>query len=150
VDARGKPLPQGDIEPFVNRTTVQSSRITAADRPVFDAAALVVEQRALDGLSTTQLADYAAMRLFAKTEPQRLAASEAPTILKILDAPMGTEIPLTLTDWDLSFLRGLYASPANLYAGSQRSSITKQIMKDMKGTESGEKPEGSADRPPPR
>jgi hypothetical protein len=118
---------------------------------VFEAAALIVEQGALDGLSTTQLADYAAMRLFAKTDPQRLAGSSAPTIMGILDAPMGSAVPLTLTDWDLSFLRGLYASPNNLYAGAQRSTITRQITSDMqrRETEDQPAPTGTPKKAPP-
>ena len=132
VDARGVPIPTDSLEAHVNKTTHNPSRITAAGRPVFEAAALIVEQGALDGLSTTQLADYAAMRLLAKTDPQRLAGSAAPTILKVIDAPMGSEIPLTLTEWDLSFLRGLYASPDNVQAAAQRSSISGQIAKDLK------------------
>lgn len=131
VDARGVPIPTDSLEPHVNKMTGTGSRITAADRPVFEAAALVVEGGALDGLTTTQLADYAAMRLFARTSPERLAGSAAPTILGILDAPMGSSVPLTLTEWDLSFLRGLYATSKNAYAGSQRSAIRKQIVEDL-------------------
>lgn len=126
VTGRGTPMERG-AGVAVNRTTDGQSRITAAARPVFEAAAVVVEMGALEGLTTIQLADYAAMRLFARTDPSRLAGSKAPTILNILDAPMGSEIPITLTKWDLEFLRGLYASPANLYAGSQRSAIGRQI-----------------------
>lgn len=149
VDARGVPIPQGGIQPHVNKTIHSGSRITAADRPVFEAAALIVEQGALDGLSTTQLADYAAMRLFAKTDPQRLAGSSAPTILGILDAPMGSAVPLTLTDWDLSFLRGLYASADNLYAGAQRSTITRQITTDMQRRDTADQAPPAAKKAPP-
>lgn len=131
VDARGVPVSSNGDEPMVNRTIYPGSLITAADRPVFEAAALVVEGSALDGLTTTQVADYAAMRLFARTDPQRLAGSAAPTILGILDAPMGTAVPPTLTQWDMSFLRGLYASPNNLYSAAQRSSVGRQILKDL-------------------
>jgi hypothetical protein len=111
-----------------NRTSRTASRISTAARPQFAAAVVVVERSALDGLTTTQLADYAAMRLFARTEPERLAASAAPTILTVLEAPMGSPVPVTLTEWDLAFLRGLYSGPNNLYAGSRRSEIGKQMV----------------------
>jgi len=94
-------------------------------------AALVIERRALDGLTTTQLADYAAMRLFARTAPERLAGSTAPTILTIIEAPMGSAVPITLTDWDLAFLRGLYASHNNLYAAEHRSRISRRIANEL-------------------
>jgi hypothetical protein len=122
-------LPGADY--YVNRTVKAPSRIAAAARPQFQAAALVVEQRALDGLTTLQLADYAAMRLFARTDPERLAAAGPATILKVLDAPMGSEVPLTLTAWDLAFLKGLYAATDNLYAASQRTEIKRRIEKEL-------------------
>ena len=127
----------------VNRTIDPPSRITAATRPVFDASALVVERGALSGLTIRQLADYAAMRLFARTDPARLAGSSAPTIMTILDAPMGAETPLTLTTWDLGLLRGLYAGANNAYSGAQRSEIVKQIDKERaraEASDSGNKP----------
>lgn len=64
----------GDLG-FQNRTIEPPSRITAAMRPVFEASALLIERRALAGLTTTQLADYAAMRLFARIDPARLEGS---------------------------------------------------------------------------
>ncbi|HEX8381497.1 MAG TPA: hypothetical protein VF619_13230, partial [Allosphingosinicella sp.] len=110
-----------------NRTGRAASRISTAVRPQFAAAVVVVERSALDGLTTTQLADYAAMRLFARTDPERLATSAAPTIVTILEAPMGSPVPLTLTEWDLAFLRGLYSGSNNLYAASRRSEIGNRI-----------------------
>ncbi|HEY5721068.1 MAG TPA: hypothetical protein VIT45_01975 [Allosphingosinicella sp.] len=118
---------------YVNRTTRKGSLITASARPQFQAAAVVVEQKALEGLTTIQLADYAAMRAFARTDPARLPETSPPTILKVLEAPMGSEVPLTLTAWDLSFLKGLYAATDNLYAASQRSEIRRQIEEDLAG-----------------
>jgi hypothetical protein len=123
----------------VNRTTRRPSRIDAPARPQFQAAAVVIEQGALDGLTTIQLADYAAMRAFAKTDPARLPASSPATILKVLEAPMGTEVPLTLTKWDLGFLKGLYAATDNHYAASQRTEIRERIRQEMEAEE-GEKP----------
>lgn len=130
VSARGVPVMNdgsgGQIGWF-NRTTEPPSRISAPVRPVFQATALVVERRALEGLSAMQLADYAAMRLFARTEPHRVAGSAAPTIVTILDAPVDAEVPMSLTAWDLGVLRGLYAAPTNVYAGAQRSEMARQI-----------------------
>jgi hypothetical protein len=115
----------------VNRTTANPSRITAAARPQFAAAAVVVESRALEGLTTTQLADYAAMRAYARTDPARLVESSTSTILKVLEAPMGSEIPITLTAWDLGFLKALYASEAKLTAAAQRSEMQRILGKEL-------------------
>jgi hypothetical protein len=137
VDADGVEMLRGPAgsDYSVNRTVRNPSRISAGAHPQFQAAAVVVERRALDGLTTIQLADYAAMRAFARTDPARLPESAPATILKVLEAPMGSEVPLSLTKWDLSFLKGLYAATDNLYANSQRSEIRRQIEEDLKKEE---------------
>lgn len=131
VNADGQLLPmQGGFH--VNRTTRRASRIAAPTRPVFVAAAVVVERDALPGLSTTQLADYVLMRALARTDPQQLAASGPPTILGVLGAPMGSEVPVTLTRWDIGFLRGLYGSRANLRAPAQRGEIRRRLEVELR------------------
>ena len=133
LDADGVPVPVDHIEKrYVAEGTRTSSRISTATRPHFIHAILVVELEALRGLTTTQLADYAAMRLFAKTDPSGLEKTSAPTILKVLEAPMDSEVPITLTEWDFGFLKALYASSLNHYASSQRGEIQRRLSKDLK------------------
>ena len=115
----------------LSQTTGRASRITTGMRKAFDAAVLVVEARALDGLTTTQLADYAAMRLYGSADPARLPAQSPSTILSLLDSRMGAEVPVTMTQWDFSFLRGLYASNETLRAPGQRGEIARQIARDL-------------------
>lgn len=130
LNADGRPLPmQGGFA--VNRTTRSDSRTGASARLAFVAAAVVVESAALTGLSTTQLADYALMRALAQTDPNRLTASTAPTILTVLEAPADSEVPATLTRWDLGFLGGLYAGRSNLYAGAQRGEISRSVETEL-------------------
>lgn len=82
VDSSGVPARFDEqLGVFVNRTTEASSRVTTVGRRGFDAAALVVETGALNGLTTVQLADYAAMRLLVKLDPARLPAGAPSTIL---------------------------------------------------------------------
>jgi hypothetical protein len=114
----------------LNRSTQSSSRLRPAARLAFLGSHLVVERKALEGLTVTQVADYAAMRLFARTDPSRVAGT-APTILTVLEAPMGSAIPITMTQWDLAFLRGLYASPEDRLAASQRSEIAKDVQDEL-------------------
>jgi hypothetical protein len=118
----------------VNRTTRQATRLEPAARPAFIAAAVVVERQALPGLSTTQLADYAMMRALARTDPSQLPAL-APSILRVVEAPADSEVPLTLTSWDLGFLRGLYASRARGYATAQRGEIGQALDAELRRAE---------------
>ncbi len=110
-------------------SSMDASRLIPPRIPHFLAGVLVVEARSLSGLTTTQLADYAAMRLYATSDPTKLMPS-ASSILGILDAPMGTPIPLTLTTWDLSFLKALYRSDDRQFANRQRGQIEGMVKRD--------------------
>lgn len=130
---------EGDMP--INRTSRRPSRITAPARPAFTAAAVVVEGKALEGLSTTQLADYAAMRALARIDPQRIDAATPSTILRVLDASADSEVPVTLTQWDFAFLKGLYSSPDNLYAPSQRSAIERTMNQEFERADGEDAPQ---------
>ncbi len=122
-----------DTGTAVNQTTARGSRLTVAARPQFAAAAVVIDAAALNGLTTTQLADYAAMRSFARIDPARLAGTPTPTILTALDAAPDALVPVTMTDWDLELLRALYASDPKVTAPSQREAIARKIEKRLEG-----------------
>ena len=117
---------------IIERTDAPS-RLSTMSRPHFIAAVVVVELDALGGLTVTQLADYAAMRAFARTDPRRLKGTGAPTILSAIEAPMNSPVPLTLTEWDLAFLKSLYASDANRTAASQRNEMKQIVRKTLQG-----------------
>lgn len=123
--------PDADGSFYMNDTSRAASRISAGARGHFKAAVVVVESKALEGLTTTQLADYAAMRAFARMQPSRLPAGGPSTIVRILEAPMGSSVPLTLTPTDFGFLRGLYASTRNVYAGAQRAEVRQAVQTEL-------------------
>jgi hypothetical protein len=132
VDSDGVPLRYDEsLGMYVNDTSQAASRIRSTSQEGFDGSAVVVESGALDGLTLTQLADYAAMRLFARLNPAKLPAPAPPTILSVLEAPMGSEVPITMTEWDVGLLRGLYATSSNLRASGQRSQISQQVIKEL-------------------
>lgn len=139
LNADGKPVMFEQGIP-VNRTTNSPSRITAAARPYISGAVVVIDSRALEGFTTTQIADYAMMRGLARIDPEKLGTTAAPTILRALDAPGDAEVPLTLTQWDFAFLKGLYSGADNLYAPSQRAEIRRAMEGDVGGKQdSGDK-----------
>ena len=111
-------------------TSMDSSRLQPGAIPYFVAGITVIERNALAGLTTTQVADYAAMRIFARTDPARLK-KPAPTILTVIDAPMGSATPLTLTEWDLGYLKALYGSGRRQFASSQRHEMQRILQKDL-------------------
>lgn len=132
VNADGEEIPwDPNTGWYTNVTIVPASRLTVTARPRFYAAIVVVERHALVGLTTTQLADYAALRAYTGADPARLGNSSAPTILRVLEAPMGTAVPVTMTKWDFGLLRGFYSSRRDVGTASQRSSIAETMTKDL-------------------
>lgn len=113
------------------KTIEPASRMVPSARPHFLGAIMVVDVDALAGLTPIQLADYAAMRGFARTDPRALAASTTPTILHVIDTPMGSEVPVTMTEWDFSFLKALYHSDGRNYAAPQRTEMRKLVKQEL-------------------
>ena len=124
-----KKLPLGG--PYINEGTNSGSRVRAGTMPQFVASVVMVERAALTGLNVTQVADFAAMRAFADTEPRRAAASGAPTILTILHKGDEQLVPVTLTQWDLGYLKSLYATSNAYYANYQRGDMEHQLVKEL-------------------
>jgi hypothetical protein len=112
-------------------TTAPASRLRPPGRHDVLTSILIVQTNALAGLTATQFADYAAMRTFVHTEPKKVRAPASKTILKVLDAPMGTIVPLSLTSWDLTFLKAYYASGTQSYANVQRSEIAQRMKREL-------------------
>lgn len=137
LDENGRPLASdSNNEPPISNP-VQATRLTPMFRLQFSAAVVVVETAALEGVTTTQFADYAAMRAFISTQPARLGATTAPTILTMLDPARTSRVPATLTRWDVSLLRGLYRSDRAVFAGAQRNEMRKEVGRLL--TDAGEK-----------
>ena len=116
---------------YINEGTNSGSRIRSGTMPDFVASVVVVDLQAIGGLSVTQVADYAAMRAFADTDPARAAQSGAPTILTILDAASNQEVPLSLTHWDLGYLKSLYTTSNAYYATYQRGDMEHVLKKEL-------------------
>lgn len=111
-----------------------SPRVLALYRPVAMGAMILIEQKGLIGLTTTQIADYATMRALTTIYPDRLSRSNAPTILRVMSTKIGDDTPLSLTQWDLAFLKSAYSVPPYSYSSSQRSRIRRAIKKELGAT----------------
>ena len=132
VDADGRDLDTAGGGVMARRTTRGASRITDLAHPDLSGSILVVEAGALVGLTTTQLADYAALRTLTGADPARVGEGKLSTILTVLDAPMGGEVPVTLTPWDLAFIKSFYAMETNRFAPAQRGQIKRGMEKALK------------------
>lgn len=131
ISRDGMPVIQSNGGPITTNTIASPSRIQASVRPVFLMSVVVIEYRGIEGLTVIQIADYVAMRAFTDSDSVSLKNGSPPTILTVLDTPMGSETPLSLTSWDMSFLRGLYTVQSHSFAGSQRNDIGRQMTQDL-------------------
>lgn len=132
VDSEGVAVPiDTETGQYVLESSAPVSRITTPMRPIYRMSVLVIEIAAVEGLTVTQIADYAAMRTFTGADPDRVRGSGVPTILTIVDTPMGSEVPNSMTAWDLGFIRGLYAAPPNQRASAQSGGIRKHMVREV-------------------
>ena len=131
VTQDGVPLLSDDRGRLTSRTANQPSRLRSLVRPALLMSVVIIERRGEQGLTVTQIADYAAMPAFADANPARAGKTTAPTILTVLEAPMGSETPLSMAGWNLGLLRGLYASPPNSLANAQRGAISRSMKREI-------------------
>ena len=84
------------------------SRLRSSMREDFTGAIVVVDARKAVGVSYTALADYITMGSLAQLDPDAQAA-DAPTVMNLFRPRSDRVAPIAgLTDWDRSYLKGLY------------------------------------------
>jgi hypothetical protein len=108
-----------------------SSRIGSNIQLEFFAAFIVIEASALREATLTQVADYAAMRTFARTDPQAARTQQAPTILTLFEPGLEAAAPLSVTQWDLGFLKALYGTRSAYSAAEQQKAMARSLRQHM-------------------
>ena len=116
---------------YTVKGTISPSRIRAASTLTFLASVVVIDIKSAAGLTLTQLADYAAMRTFADVAPERVAKVGVPSILGVLGQADDRPLPVTLTHWDLGFLKSLYATDNAYLATFQRGDMERVLKKEV-------------------
>ena len=116
---------------YVVKGTGSGSRIRAGSVPNFIASIVMIDLDAIGGLTVTQVADYTAMRAFAETDPARARQAGAPTILTILDAANDQQVPVTLTAWDLGYLKSLYTTSNDYLATYHRGEMAHVLKQEL-------------------
>lgn len=113
-------------------TVGSPSRLVRMTRPFVLGSVLVVEAKALEGVTTRQLADYAVMRTLAPTDTTRTAALPVDSIIKLFDGAAAPDAaPPSVTWWDFAFLKSLYASSNDVVASQQRGQIGRKMAKEL-------------------
>ena len=142
LSADGQPLarPVG-TDYYRVQGTENPSRIRSPTKPTFVVSVVVIDVKAAAGLTVTELADYAAMRTLAATDPDRILKTGAPTILGVLAQPDNAVLPLSLTYWDLAFLKSLYSTDNAYFARYQRGDMGRVIEQELKRSRTAKRPQ---------
>ena len=131
IGADGREITELLDDFLINRSTERASTITDPVHQQFRGAVVVLESAETSWLSTKQLADYALLRVLLNADPENLPNAELPTILSILDAKPGEEVPTSLTQWDLEAIRAYYTVNRVLPVSQQRDQISSQMLKKL-------------------
>lgn len=104
----------------------QFSRLKKSTRPMLNVAFVVFELGSVVELTVPQLADYAAMRGLAMTRADPHATAEGRSILGLFeDRREGRAPALSLTAWDLAYLKALYGTRSVTTAARQRATMAR-------------------------
>ena len=107
---------------------VTSSRLLPQTRTDLDITVVLLEPAAFTGATITQLADYVAMRGLMRSAPQGYAQAAVPTILTLLeDKRLGRPAPMSVTAYDVAYLKALYAMSNSLQAVPQRGELVSRM-----------------------
>ena len=118
--------PSGGAAPML--TVRSSSFIVLPIRTDVRFAVLVIDRRALLGLSSDQIADYAALRTLSGARPP--AIEDGNTILTLFQP--GATPPAEMTSFDRSYLKALYSGRGNEPATRKVSQMARAVMRDAK------------------
>src|SRR5438045_3276939 len=106
-----------------------ASRLQANIRPRLVSSFVVIDADAADGLTLTQIADYAAMRTLART--RFTPALSRRSILGIIDGAEQDRTIAQLTTWDLAYLRALYRTSNGVSSHMQQVDITTVMNREL-------------------
>jgi hypothetical protein len=111
--------------------SLPNSRLVKATRPTFQAIIVIVDAKQIGRISLGELSDYVAMVALSNPPAERRGSSKS--ILSLFQEPHAAGAPYQLTDYDRSFLLGLYHSPKDKSAKTQRAAIVSRMKKEASG-----------------
>ncbi|MGB3848313.1 MAG: hypothetical protein WA940_20755 [Sphingopyxis sp.] len=129
LDSKGSPgSSAGGIKVF--ESSFGGSHLMEMTKPVIVMSVVVIERRALIGLTPVQVADYALMRTLTDSAPKNMDDTAANTILTAIDTEPGGETAASLTEWDFAYVRGRYATPPFRNGHSQGAAISAAVKRE--------------------
>jgi hypothetical protein len=112
------------------------SRLQAKIKPILVSSFVVIGADAVDGLTLTQIADYAAMRSLARTRSTPTLNHQS--ILEVIGGARQDRTVDQLTPWDVAYLRALYRTSNGVSAPMQQSDMAAAMKRELNNLESAE------------
>jgi len=106
----------------------KATRLQFNDIMVFGSVIVVINLQRVQGLNYGQLTDYVAMLGLAQLDADADLGS-APSILQLFSAHAPQPLPAALSEWDVQFLRALYATEQTSF--TQRNQIIQMMMREL-------------------
>ncbi len=108
-----------------------ASHIHSDIREDFDHVIIVIDAKSAGGVPYDSLCAYVSMVALAQLNPD-VDSTAVPSILNLFhDRDAGVKPPLALTEWDMTYLKGLYGARRDAKdASRQKKDIVDQIKKD--------------------
>jgi hypothetical protein len=116
-----------------------NSRLVKATSPILHAMLIIVDARKIHGFSIGEMSDYLAV--VALGNPPLATDPPANSILSLFSRPTPNGLDNRMTDYDVSFLVGLYGIRLNLDAASQRTSIVSRMTRDLRKKSQSDQPQ---------
>jgi hypothetical protein len=109
-------------------SNVSMSRLASPVRLDITLAFIVLEKRALEGLTLAQVGDFSAMLGLSMINYGRVGDLTQPSILRLLEAPAAESVE-ALTAFDLAYLKGVYAGEPSLPFGRRSARIAASLAR---------------------
>lgn len=108
-----------------------ASNIHPYTRQDLHRAFVIIDAQRVSGVQLNALADYVAMVTLAQVDANA-DLSQAHTILNLFaGGALNPEAPMSLTDWDRAYLRGLYSADRHAATSAQqRGQIVDSMQRD--------------------
>lgn len=106
------------------------TRIRRSTKPGLKLMIVVIDSRQVEGRTLGELSDYVA--LVSLTNPPLGTGRRPNSILAMFDEPRAAGAPpYALTDFDRTFVAGLYRAPIDMGINAQRIAIERQMRKHL-------------------
>jgi len=122
------------IGPSRHLNTPVASRLERNVRQDLALSVVIFDLDAIDGMTLAQIADHAAMRSLARTDPE--AAPSGRTILALFQDMRAGAVPAgALTSLDAAYLRAVYATDNRIRGRQQQANIARAVIRESADAE---------------